>query len=137
MAKRKVASTGSRRGNAEQREAHWREVLAAWETSGLTQAAFCREHELSAKTFTWWKRELGRRDAARASSRRSTRSRDASRTGTAVFLPLRVAGAGEAPRVGDGGLEVLLVSGRRVRVGSDVDVELLTKVVTVLEGVPW
>jgi hypothetical protein len=32
---------------------------------------------------------------------------------------------------------VVLVSGRRVRVGSDVDAELLTKVVTVLEGVPW
>ena len=35
---------GSRSGNAEQREAHWRTVLAEWEKSGLTQTTFCREH---------------------------------------------------------------------------------------------
>ncbi|MFC1806569.1 hypothetical protein ACFL09_06285 [Planctomycetota bacterium] len=137
MAKRKVVSTGSRSGNAEQREAHWRTVLAEWEKSGLTQAAFCREHELSAKTFTWWKRELTRRDAVRASRRRLKGNSDASRSGKAGFLPVRVAGAGEAPRDGHAGLEVVLVNGRRVRVGSDVDAELLAKVVTVLEGVPW
>jgi len=137
MAKRKAVSTGSRRGNAEQREAHWRAVLAEWETSGLSQAAFCREHELSAKTFTWWKRELTRRDTVRAGRPRGKGRTDASRAGTAGFLPVRVAGAREAPRDGDGGLEVVLVSGRRVRVGSDVDADVLARVVRVLEGVLW
>jgi hypothetical protein len=47
-----------------------------------------------------------------------------------------VQGPGAVPD-GHGGLEVVLVGGRRVRVGSDVDAELLAKVVTVLEGLPW
>jgi len=137
MAKQKVGSTGSRSGNAEQREAHWRKVLAEWEKSELTQTAFCRERGLSVSALRWWKRELTRRDAARASRRRLKGNSDTSRSVGAGFLPVRVAGAREAQRDAHDGLEVMLVSGRRVRVGSAVDAELLAKVVTVLEGVPW
>jgi len=38
--------------------AHWQHHLAAQRTSGLTQAAYCREHQLCAKSFTGWKRKL-------------------------------------------------------------------------------
>jgi hypothetical protein len=137
MAKQKVEATGSRSGNAEQREAHWRRVLAEWEQSELTQTAFCHERGLSVSALRWWKRDLARRDAARASGRRRKGRSNASRSGKAGFLPVRVTGAREAQRDAHDGLEVVLVSGRRVRVGSAVDSELLTKVVTVLEGVPW
>ena len=137
MSKQKVGSTRSRSKDSEQREAHWRKVLAEWGKGGLTQAAFCRERGLSVATFRWWKRDLALRDAERAGEGRPKDHRDASRSGAAGFLPLRVVGAGEAQRDGHDGLEVVLVSGRRVRVGSGVNTELLTKVVTVLEGVPW
>ncbi len=30
--------------------------IEAWQTSGLSQAAYCREHELNAKTFGNWLR---------------------------------------------------------------------------------
>jgi hypothetical protein len=36
----------------------WRELLAAQRASGLSAAAFCREHNLPAKSFYYWQRKL-------------------------------------------------------------------------------
>lgn len=36
----------------------WRRMVAAWESSGLTQVEFCRRRGLKAVTFGWWKRRL-------------------------------------------------------------------------------
>jgi hypothetical protein len=144
MAK-KTGRKGSRREQARQRETHWRKVLAEWSKTGLTQTAFCRERGLSLSAFGWWKGELARRDAERGPKQRAKSHARGSRGKTTGFLPVRVmgsrepGGAGERVGIGDGciGLEVVLVNGRRVRVGSDVDDELLAKVVRVLEGVAW
>ena len=136
MARGKTASGRSRTERAREREVRWRKMLARWRKSGLSQAAFCREHGLSAKTLAWWKRELGRRDAATAGRRTVRPSGPASPSDTMGFAPVRLVGAvGDVP-VGHGGLEVVLAGGRRVRVGSGVDRELLAMVVSVLEGVP-
>lgn len=35
---------------------HQQKHIAAWQSSGLSQAAYCREHELNAKTFGNWMR---------------------------------------------------------------------------------
>jgi len=135
MAKRKVAPTRSRAEHAREREARWRKLLAQWGKSGLTQAAFCREHGLSANTFLWWKRELACRDAARTDGRTTRSHGPACGNSTVGFAAVRVVGAlGDGP-VPHGGLEVVLAGGRRVRVGSGVDRELLAMVVSVLEGV--
>jgi hypothetical protein len=51
------------------RAAFWQEHLSAWSASGLTQADYCRQHELSAAAFGWWKRQLqGKPKARRRSS---------------------------------------------------------------------
>lgn len=39
----------------------WSNHMAAWERSGLTQAAYCRRHALSLPSFGYWRRVLGRR----------------------------------------------------------------------------
>jgi hypothetical protein len=135
----------SRGGRTRSRETQWRKVLAEWAKSGLTQTAFCRERGVSLSAFGWWKGELARRDAERGSKRKAKRHASGSRGRTTGFLPVRVVGsresgsAGGQVGLGDGsaGLEVVLVNGRRVRVGSAVDAELLATVVRVLEGVPW
>ena len=36
----------------------WQQHVDAQLASGLTQAAYCREHALSAASFGWWKRKL-------------------------------------------------------------------------------
>ncbi|WP_435106578.1 IS66 family insertion sequence element accessory protein TnpA [Arhodomonas sp. AD133] len=48
-------------------EAQWREIFAAHEASGLSQAAFCRREGLALSTFAYWKRRLAMDDAAPAS----------------------------------------------------------------------
>ena len=144
MAK-KTGRKGSRREQARLRETHWRRVLAAWAESGLTQTGFCRERGLSLSAFGWWKGELARRDAERGLRQKAKGDARGSGGKATGFLPVRLVGsreaggAGEQVGIGDGciGLEVVLVNGRRVRVGSAVDGDLLAKVVRVLEGVSW
>ncbi|MEO8603562.1 MAG: hypothetical protein ABI629_13390 [bacterium] len=41
-------------------------LVARWERSGLTQAAFARQCGLSVHTFTWWRHRL--RAAARSAA---------------------------------------------------------------------
>lgn len=31
---------------------HWRSHIEAWQSSGLSQAAYCRQHHLNSRTFT-------------------------------------------------------------------------------------
>ena len=38
----------------------WKGHLAGWQSSGLTQAAYCRQHVLSLPSFGYWRRVLGR-----------------------------------------------------------------------------
>jgi len=40
------------------RRPFWQEHLRAWSESGLTQADYCRQHQLSRAAFGWWKRQL-------------------------------------------------------------------------------
>ena len=40
------------------KRAFWCEHLKEWEKSKSTQSAYCRKHELSIKSFGYWKRQL-------------------------------------------------------------------------------
>ena len=125
------------------REAHWRQVLADWSGSGLSKVAFCRERGLSPSAFHWWKGELVRRDAARRScSSGPSRPKAEEAKTTPAFVAVRVAEGGSGGSAvrerEDGGLagavEVVLGNGRRVRVSSGFDAEVLARVVGALEG---
>ena len=37
---------------------HWQTHISAWEQSGTSQAGYCRMHNLSIKTFAYWRRKL-------------------------------------------------------------------------------
>ena len=45
------------------RESFWREKLKQWRESGQSQAAFCKIHELSENSLSYWKMEIKKRDA--------------------------------------------------------------------------
>jgi hypothetical protein len=40
----------------QQRHERWRELLARWQSSGLSQAAFCRRERIHVWQFAWWKK---------------------------------------------------------------------------------
>ncbi len=42
-------------GDDEARSRFWQHHLNAWQTSGLTQRAYAREHNLPVARFTYWK----------------------------------------------------------------------------------
>ena len=33
----------------------WRQHIAQWQASGLSQAGYCRQHELATHPFSYWK----------------------------------------------------------------------------------
>jgi hypothetical protein len=47
----------------EQRRRQWEKRIARWRGSGLSMAAYCREHEVNYAQLVWWRRHL-QRDAA-------------------------------------------------------------------------
>src|SRR3984957_6176405 len=44
----------------ERRREQWEKRIARWRTSGLSMAAYCREHEVNYAQLVWWRRCLQR-----------------------------------------------------------------------------
>lgn len=44
---------------SKQRCRQWETRIARWRASGVSMAAYCRQHELSYAAFVWWRRRLG------------------------------------------------------------------------------
>ena len=51
-------ATRGRRSASDEKVTFWREHIAKWRTSGLSQAAYCRGAGVSDRTFGYWKRRL-------------------------------------------------------------------------------
>ena len=47
----------------EQKRVLWKRHIREWERSGIRQTEYCRQHKLSAKSFTYWKRRLRQRSS--------------------------------------------------------------------------
>jgi hypothetical protein len=50
--------------NAEQKRRHWETHIESWQRSGLSQLAYCREHDLKPHQFTYWKKRIVSADGA-------------------------------------------------------------------------
>jgi hypothetical protein len=110
----------------------WQAHIKAWRESGLTQRAYCREHELAEVQLSHWKHRLQkaqRRQAAKAQ-----------------LVPIRVLEAStpqtehahrHGSRRADRGGELTLVfdSGLRLEIGDEVDAATLRRVLEVLADV--
>ena len=98
----------------------WRVLIAEHTRSGESIAAFCRHRGLKPPTFYMWRRRLSA-DGATARA-------------PAPFLPIQIAPA-RAPAAS--GVEVVLASGRRLRLERGFDPAVLTAALAVLEeGAP-
>ena len=104
------------KGGKSERESGWRAHVAAWKAGCGSQAEYCRQHGLTQNDFSWWKRELARRDAN-------------VETAAPTFIPVKLA----AQRTPDHAFELTLRGGRLLRFGLDVDAAILSAVVRELE----
>lgn len=127
-----MANTDGTTKNKTSRRPFWQKHLRAWSQSGLTQADYCRQHQLSAAAFGWWKRKLqGKPKARRRFSGRKRPQRD--RQTAVQFVEVQ-----PGPHVDTSGgpavYEVLLSRGRAIRIGHDFDPDVLRRLIATVEA---
>jgi hypothetical protein len=106
-----------------ERASYWSALVKAWEGSGLSQAAFCRQRGVQVGTFAWWKRQL-RRAQGDGAKRRGRRAKGRER-----FVEVRLAGPCSMPAY-----EVILARGRSIRVSSQFDPQTLSRMIAAVES---
>ncbi len=42
----------------EQKRIYWKQQIENWQSSGVTQSAFCQKHDLKPHQFTYWKKRF-------------------------------------------------------------------------------
>ncbi len=114
-------SAGKPRDNGKERL--WRRLIQQWRRSGLSVRAFCDQHALHESSFYFWRRTLAQRQAEGL-----------------TFVPVQVvapaleAGASAGPA--GAALEVVLHTGRVVRVKPGFDAPTLQRLLALLEEDP-
>ena len=109
-------STNKQRRTSKER--FWRKVIRQWGGSDLSARAFCAEQGLSEASFYAWRRTLGQRD------------------GVVGFLPVQVTPESKPPVTADGSagaVELVLATGRRLRIGPGFDGPTLARLLALLE----
>ena len=91
----------------------WRDMLLLWQASGQTIRAFCHAHRLSEPSFYAWRRRISERQQP-------------------AFVPVRVT---PTPTTSIP-LELVLASGRVVRVPPGFDADTLRQLLAVLHDLP-
>ena len=98
--------------NADERESHWRQIIARQEESGLSVLAFCRQEELSAYALYSWRRRFARRSRVK-------------------FAMVEVSPETRSTNA-NAGLELVLAGGERLQIFAGVDVTTLRTVLAAL-----
>lgn len=116
------------KADCEERSRRWTEWVSKWNGSGLSQAAFCREHGLNGNTFNYWKLRVLKQSPGTKRFRRVLGAKTAADSGEVKFTPVRVVSAPACA------YEVSLRSGRTIRIASNFDEASLRRLIGVLDG---
>lgn len=118
------------------REQTWREIMARFEQTGLSQQAFCEQEQIKLTAFGYWRRELKRRDRQRESAKpigalscEVKPSSSTPNTQAPLFVPVQVSQAPPAPV-----WEIGLSDGLVIRIPSACDLEQVAMLVRTLEA---
>lgn len=109
---KKALSENRELSTQEGRRAYWREHIEKWQQSGQSKQAYCREHSLKTANLYRWCAKLLKGEQRRPQ-----------------FIPVRLPTL-SANRYG---LELMLVNGRVLRMGDDVDPVWVSQLVQELE----
>jgi hypothetical protein len=63
------------------KELFWRKAIARQSESGLSQQAFCQKDGINPNNFSWWKREISRRDSDKVTEIPASSNRE-------IFVPV-------------------------------------------------
>ncbi len=110
-------STTNQRSRSKER--FWRRMMGQWCRSGLPIRAFCAQQQLSEPSFYFWRRALAHRDAQ-----------------ATPFVPVHIVPdekPATAPATSSPGLEVVLGTGRVLRISPGFDGPTLRRLLAILE----
>jgi hypothetical protein len=130
------------------KEQHWRQVLADWQTSGLSIAEYCRQKNISPGQFYDWQKRLRRRAAEpkgrirqRMAERANAIAEQAQRENQrdmefaeAKMVERKKTVRHESKPDESGVLEVVFASGTKVRLSAGCPLELFASVASLLEN---
>lgn len=103
-------------------ERSWRQHFERQRNSGLSIRDYCFEHELVESAFHAWRRIV------------AERNQEAGQPALPAFVPVTV--VDERTTGGNSPIDIHLANGRRIRVRSGCDRELLTAILALVEGRP-
>ena len=129
----KATTRNARRGErrAKRSPTEWLELVKQWRSSGQRADEYAHAHDLHPGTLAMWASRL-RHEVPGKQVRKSSK-------GASIFLPVRVSSQ-RSPGVAiselpiEGGFEVVLTNGRRVRVAGNFRAESLARLLAVVEG---
>ena len=128
MPKWKPPKTSNVRARDPKKEQHWRQVIADYQASGLARATYCRENDINPHNMQWWIAEIGRRDAEKQPAKSPAPKRAKL---SAPFVRVHVP---QNDRMDGGGyLDIKLAGGSSIRVTEQTPLELLSKILRMLE----
>jgi len=108
----------------------WARHLHRWNQSGLSQAQYCRQQQLSVAAFGWWKRRLA--TASTPGRRAATRGKVRGQHG--LFVELKRAAEGVSLPADAGAYEIVLPGGRQLRLGRHWEPDRVRQLLLLLEG---
>jgi len=126
MPKRKSPKKSNTRARDPEKERRWRQTLAEHAASGLARATFCRQHGINQHNFQWWQAEIARRDTEKASAAKP-------RVQANPFVQVHLSNRTKVPQA-ERCLQIDLPGGSSIRVTEATPINLLSKVLKMLEG---
>jgi hypothetical protein len=122
-------AAGKRQQVVQARRQFWARHLQRWERSGLSQAEYCRRHQISAAAFAWWKT----RSTLTREAPPGTIPREACRP-HGSFVELTPADEGGPVPTGGMVYEIVLPRRRCLRLGPGFERERVRQLLDLLEG---
>ena len=128
---KETTAGGQQQKRARRKRADWIPEIQSWRASGQDAEEYAAARGLHPRTLAWWGRLLEKE----VKPTRSVLGRSGQ---SPQFLPVRLAASSGAASVGVGAepstIEVVLLNGRRVRVGSEFQVGALARLLDAVEA---
>lgn len=110
-----------------EKEEFWRLVLTEQQASGMTIKAFCAQQGLAAHAFSWWKREIKKRDLRRDESQNDSHLDDTQLVPVTVIDEVFPSHERNQPTYNDRSIiEVVSPTGYTLRIESEAPPPYLT-----------
>ena len=110
----------------------WLRHLRQWQEAGGSQVQYCRQHDLSAAAFGWWKRRLNQRPQNGGLGPR-VHTRAAVSRRRFVEIPISLANGSAPPQADQFTYEISLGNQRCLRLQKDFAVHQVEQLLTLLE----